>query len=96
MLSDLVHERFSSAMHWRQLTVLVEAVILLGVALLPAECNMLANGLTSLACGMQVEDVYKRQWAWCSLSLQSIAFKHTPRPPASLTLKLGSPRETFE
>ena len=59
MLSDLVHERFSSAMHWRQLTVLVEAVILLGVALLPAECNMLANGLTSLACGMQVESFRK-------------------------------------
>ena len=59
MLSDLVHERFSSAMHWRQLTVLVEAIILLGVALLPAEYNMLANGLTSLACGMQVESFRK-------------------------------------
>ena len=59
MLSDLVHERFSSAMHWRQLTVLVEAIILLGVALLPAEYNMLANGFTSLACGMQVESFRK-------------------------------------
>ena len=59
MLSDLVHERFASAMHWRQLTVLTEALILLGVGLLPPEHNMLANGLTSLACGMQVESFRK-------------------------------------
>ena len=59
MLSDLVHERFASAMHWRQLTVLVEAVILLGVGLLSSEYNILANGLTSLACGMQVESFRK-------------------------------------
>ena len=59
MVSDLVHERFASVMHWRQLTVLVEAVILLGVGLLPPEHNMLANGLTSLACGMQVESFRK-------------------------------------
>ena len=59
MLSDLVHERFASVMHWRQLTVLVEAVILLGVGLLSSEYNILANGLTSLACGMQVESFRK-------------------------------------
>ena len=59
MMSDLVHERFVSVLHWRQLTVLVEALILLGVGLLPPEHNMLANGLTSLACGMQVESFRK-------------------------------------
>ena len=59
MVSDLVHERFASVMHWRQLTVLAEAVILLGVGLLSSEYNMLANGLTSLACGMQVESFRK-------------------------------------
>ena len=59
MVSDLVHERFASVMHWRQLTVLTEALILLGVGLLPPEHNMLANGLTSLACGMQVESFRK-------------------------------------
>lgn len=28
MLSDLIHERFSSLFHWRQVTVFLEAVIL--------------------------------------------------------------------
>ncbi len=59
MASDLVHERMSSAMHWRQVTVLVEAAILVAVGLLSAEHNMLANCLTSLACGMQVESFRK-------------------------------------
>ncbi len=59
MLSDFVHERFASAIHWRQVTVLVEAFILLGVGLLSAEYNLLANCLTSLACGMQVESFRK-------------------------------------
>ena len=59
MASDLVHERMSSAMHWRQVTVLVEAAILVAVGLLSADCNILANCLTSLACGMQVESFRK-------------------------------------
>ena len=50
MLSDLVHERFSSRIHWRQVTVLVEALILLGVSFVPGDLNILANSLTSLAC----------------------------------------------
>lgn len=59
MLSDLVHERFSSRIHWRQVTVLVEALILLGVSSVPGDLNILANSLTSLACGMQVESFRK-------------------------------------
>ena len=59
MLSDLVHERFSSRIHWRQVTVLVEALILLGVSFVPDDLNILANSLTSLACGMQVESFRK-------------------------------------
>lgn len=42
-------------MHWRQIVVVVEAVLLLGVSLMPASVNLLANSLTSLACGMQVQ-----------------------------------------
>lgn len=59
MASDLVHERFSSLMHWRQVTVFVEAVILLGVSLIGSDLNVPANCLTSLACGMQVESFRK-------------------------------------
>jgi uncharacterized membrane protein YoaK (UPF0700 family) len=41
--------------HWRQTVVIVEAILLLGVSLMPASVNLLANSLTSLACGMQVQ-----------------------------------------
>lgn len=59
MLADLVHGRFSSRIHWRQVTVLVEAVILFGVGFLDSDLNLLANCLTSFACGMQVESFRK-------------------------------------
>ena len=56
MLADLVHERFGSVIHWRQVTVFFEAVILLGVSFIPGGgYNLLANCLTSFACGIQVE-----------------------------------------
>lgn len=49
----------SSRLHWRQITVLFEAVILLIVAFLSLKYNLLANSLTSFACGMQVESFRK-------------------------------------
>lgn len=48
-----------SLIHWRQITVFFEAVILLGVAFIPLSHNLLANSLTSFACGMQVESFRK-------------------------------------
>lgn len=59
MLADFVHERFGSLIHWRQVTVFFEAVILFGVSFLPAAFNLPANCLTSFACGMQVESFRK-------------------------------------
>ena len=60
MLADLVHERFGSVIHWRQVTVFFEAVILLGVSFIPGGgYNLLANCLTLFACGMQVESFRK-------------------------------------
>ena len=60
MLADLVHERFGSGIHWRPVTVFFEAVILLGVSFIPGGgYNLLANCLTSFACGMQVESFRK-------------------------------------
>lgn len=46
-------------LHWRQMAVLIEAIILLFVALIPLNMNLLANSLTSLACGIQVESFRK-------------------------------------
>ena len=42
-------------LHWRQVAVLIEAVMLLCVAVIPGTMNLLANSLTSFACGIQVE-----------------------------------------
>ena len=59
MLADLVHERFCSRFHWRQVTVFAEALILLGVSCMSSELDLPANCLTSFACGMQVESFRK-------------------------------------
>ena len=42
-------------MHWRQIVVAVEAILLVAVSLMPGSVNLVANSLTSLACGMQVQ-----------------------------------------
>lgn len=46
-------------LHWRQLSVICEAVVLVVVCFLPQSLNLLANSLTSLACGIQVESFRK-------------------------------------
>lgn len=45
--------------HWRQIVLLAEAIILLVVAWIPQNLNLLANSLTSLVCGAQVESFRK-------------------------------------
>lgn len=55
MLSDIVRMKFSKKLHWRQVAVLIEAIILFSVSWIPLRYNLLANSLTSLACGIQVE-----------------------------------------
>lgn len=41
--------------HWRQITLIIEAFILFFVAFIPQDFNLLANSLTSFACGAQVQ-----------------------------------------
>lgn len=61
LLADFVRLRYAkkSRLHWRQMTVLAEAAVLAGVAFIPLRMNLLANSLTSLACGIQVESFRK-------------------------------------
>ena len=54
-LADIVR----SHLHWRQISVVAEAIILTIVSFLPQSHNLLANSLTSLACGIQVESFRK-------------------------------------
>ena len=42
-------------LHWRQTALLVEAALLLVVAFIPDDLHLIANSLTSLGCGIQVQ-----------------------------------------
>lgn len=57
VLSDLMRYRNECLrrLHWLQAVVAAEAVLLLFVCFMPQSCNDLANALTSLVCGIQVE-----------------------------------------
>lgn len=46
-------------LHWRQITILLEAIVLFFVSFLSQDVNLLANSLTSFACGIQVETFRK-------------------------------------
>lgn len=46
-------------LHWRQLTVLLECIVLFFVGFFPQQYNLPANALVSLACGIQVESFRK-------------------------------------
>lgn len=61
ILSDLIRhkERTQDRLHWRQFAVLLEAVVLIAVAFISTSFNLLANSLTSFACGLQVESFRK-------------------------------------
>ena len=58
LMTFLIRQRFrnrTTRIHWRQLGVLAEILLLTLVAFLPQQANLLANSLISLACGFQVE-----------------------------------------
>ncbi len=41
-------------LHWRQIAILIEIGILIAVAFIPQELNLLVNSIISLTCGVQV------------------------------------------
>lgn len=62
-LADIIrhHMKDRDLFHWRQLSVLCEAILLGIVGFIPQKYNLPANSLTSLACGIQVESFRKIQ-----------------------------------
>ena len=58
-LADVVRIKGIIRLHWRQISVLFQALILATVSFMPHDMNLLANSLTSLACGIQVESFRK-------------------------------------
>lgn len=61
VLAELTHHFCveDGILHWRQLTVLAECLILFFVGFFPTSLNLAANSLVSLACGIQVESFRK-------------------------------------
>lgn len=61
VFSEFIKKCFKNitAIHWRQITIFTECVILFLVGLFPLSANLFANSLVSFACGIQVESFRK-------------------------------------
>ena len=64
-----MHLKEKEQLHWRQIAVAIEAVVLLVVSVLPFDYNLLANSMTSLACGIQVESFRKIHGNGCATTM---------------------------
>ncbi len=53
------HFKYMEKVHWRQLIVLAEIVVLFAVGFLPQSVNTFANALVSFVCAMQVQTFRK-------------------------------------
>ena len=55
--AEVIHIRYREAkhLHWRQLVLLVEILLLFGVGFIPNTLDLAANALVSFACAMQVQ-----------------------------------------
>lgn len=61
ILSEQIEHRLKDAekIHWRQVILLAEILLLGVVGILPQESNMIANIMVSLSCAMQVQSFRK-------------------------------------
>ena len=61
LAAEKMREHFQAMqrLHWRQLVVLCEIVMLFVVGFFPQEWNLMANALVSFACAMQVQSFRK-------------------------------------
>lgn len=53
------HYKYAKRMHWRQMILLIEGMILYAVGFIPREFNMAATVLVSFTCAMQVQSFRK-------------------------------------
>lgn len=60
-LAERIESRFknSTKIHWRQIILAIEFILLLAVGFMPASFNMVANVLVSFSCAMQVQTFKK-------------------------------------
>jgi uncharacterized membrane protein YoaK (UPF0700 family) len=60
-VAEIMRNRFYNArrFHWRQAVLMTETIVLLMIAFIPQNLNLLANSLISFVCGAQVESFRK-------------------------------------
>ncbi len=60
-VAELMHQKLQQMqrLHWRQLVILCEILMLFVVGFFPQEWNLFANALVSFACAMQVQTFRK-------------------------------------
>lgn len=59
MVSDLIRVKCSRWLHWRQISMLIQSLLLLFVAFVPFEYNFIANSIISFVCAVQAESFRK-------------------------------------
>ena len=63
------HMQENRMLHWRQLVLALEIILLFAVAFLPQQMNMLANVMVSFTCAMQVECFRKIRGVTCATTM---------------------------
>ena len=63
------HFKYMEKVHWRQLIVLAEIILLFGVGFLPQSVNTFANAVVSFVCAMQVQTFRKVRGNVCSTTM---------------------------
>lgn len=60
-VAELIHVRFKPCekIHWRQIILIIEIVLLFSVGYMPRRFNALANAVVSFVCAMQVQTFHK-------------------------------------
>lgn len=55
--AEIIHQRYHQAqrIHWRQLVLMIEILLLFAVGFLPDSRNLIANSIVSFSCAMQVQ-----------------------------------------
>ena len=69
LVAEQIGDKYKKSVriHWRQIIVVMEILILLAVGFIPSRYNMLANMLVSFSCSMQVQTFRKvRGYAYAS------------------------------
>lgn len=54
-----IHLKNYGKLHWRQIVLIMEIILLFAVGFIPSDLQFLANALVSFVCAMQVQAFYK-------------------------------------